>query len=58
MKKIVKVTIDINEKEIEAIKERQIFRMSWIQAKMDEKEPLDFILQKILNAYEKEISLR
>jgi hypothetical protein len=46
----VQIIVDLSEKEIEQIRERQVFRMQWIQANMDEKEPIDFILQKVLNA--------
>ena len=46
----MKVTIELSKKEIKVIKERQVFRMDWIKTGMDKKEPMDFILQKILNA--------
>ena len=44
------VTVELSEEDIKEIKERQVFRMQWIQSGADEKEPFDFVVQKILNA--------
>jgi len=46
----IKFEVELTEEDVEAIKARQLFRMQWIQAGMDEREPLDFAIQKVLNA--------
>ena len=50
----MKVVVNLTEKELKILRDRQIFPMQWIQAGMDEKEPFDLIIQKILNASEEE----
>ena len=47
-------TVDLSEEDIKILKDRQVFRMNWIQAGMDQKEPFDFVVQKVLNAAEME----
>lgn len=44
------ITVELSKKEIQTLKDRQTFQMQWIQAGMDEKEPFDFVVQKVLNA--------
>ena len=39
----------LTDEELEILKKRQIFRMNWIQSGMDEKEPLDMIIQRVVN---------
>ena len=43
-------TIELSKGEIEIITERQLFRMNWVNTGMDKTEPIDFVLQKILDA--------
>jgi len=53
----MEVLVELSEEDVKVIKERQMFRMQWIQAGMDEKEAFDFVVQKILVAAEKVFSL-
>lgn len=45
-------TVELSKAEIKVLKDRQIFQAQWIQAGMDEKEPFDLVVQKVLNAAE------
>ncbi len=46
----MEIKIELNEKEIADLKSHLLFRMQWIQAGMEEKQPEDIILGKILSA--------
>jgi len=48
--KALRFTIELKPEEIELLEKRQLDRMQWIMAGMDEKEPIDFVIQKICNA--------
>jgi hypothetical protein len=48
----MKVTVELSEEDLKVLKERQVFRMQWISAGMDKKEPFDLVVQKVVNAAE------
>ena len=48
----MKIAVELTKEEIKLIRERQINQMQMIQAGLEEREPFDFIVQKILNAFE------
>lgn len=48
----MKITVDLSKEEVKAIRDHLKFRMEWIMAGMDEKEPIDLILNKVLVASE------
>lgn len=49
----MKVVVELTKEDIEVLRKHQESRMDWIQAGMDEKEPFDFVVQKVLNAADK-----
>ena len=51
----MKIVVELTQDEIKLIRERQINQMQMIQAGLEEREPFDFIVQKVLNSFELEI---
>lgn len=48
----MKIIVNLSDEEVKTIKDHLVFRMGWIQAGMDKKEPLDLVLNKVLIAAE------
>lgn len=51
----MEVTVELSDDDLKVLKERQLFRMQWIQAGMDDKEPFDLVIQKVVNAAEQKM---
>lgn len=44
------ITVDLSKDDMELLKGRQVFRMQWIKSGADKIEPLDIVIQKVINA--------